>query len=204
MTVVLVTWVGGASGSKPAAAALACAGSESDRPGLLIELGGRAPRPTLVASVGARELEERLAVHMPEAPAASRGQICHLVLPDDESGLERLPAALPLVRDSIAVVQLPPQLLQPVLAAPAIRAGGVLLRADLEHDRALTALAVRDLIGHGLRVAVLKRPLAWVPARRALFGVLPATGPGGLPNRLAGRLLETSETSARLSTALRT
>jgi hypothetical protein len=179
--VVLVTWAGEASGSRAAAAALACAGSEPDRPGLLIDLGGRRPRPTLVASTGARGLEERLAVHMPEAGVASRGQTCHLVLPADEQGIERLPAALPLVRDSVAVVHLSPQLFQVALAEPSIRPSGALLRANLEHDRALTALAVRDLIGRGLRVTVLKQPLAWVPARRALFGVLPKEAMGGLP-----------------------
>lgn len=187
--VVLATRVGEASSSRAAAAALACADSEPDRPGLLIELGGRPPRPTLVASAGARELEERLAAHMPEARAASRGQTCHLALPADEDGLGRLPAALPLVRDSVAVVHLPPRLLQPALAETRIRPSGALLRADLERDRALTALAVRDLIDRGLRVGVLKRPLAWIPARRALFGVLPAATPGGLPERLLKRLL---------------
>lgn len=35
-----------------------------------------------------------------------------------------------------------------------IRASGALLRADLGADRALTALAVHNLIDHGLRVAV--------------------------------------------------
>jgi len=182
--VVLTTWVGEASGSRAAAAALACAGSEPDRPGLLIDLGGRPPRPTLVASAGARELEERLAAHMPEAKVASRGQTCHLALPADEDGLGRLPAALPLVRDSVAVVHLPPALLQPALATPRIKATGVLLRADLPGDRALAGLAVRDLLARDLRVAVLKRPLAWIPARRALFGVLPTAAPGGLPEYL--------------------
>jgi hypothetical protein len=180
--VVLATWVGAASGSRAAAAALACAGSEPDRPGLLIDLGGRPPRPTLVASASARELEERLSVHLPEARAASRGQTCHLVLPAGEDGLERLPAALPLVRDSVAVVHLPPALLQPTLVTPRIEATGALLRADLSGDRALTGLAVRDLLERGLRVAVLKRSLAWVPARRALFGVLPVDASGGLPS----------------------
>lgn len=187
--VVLVTAVGEASGSKAAAAVLACAGSEPDRPGLLIDLGGRAPRPTLVASAGARELEERLAVHMPEGRAASRGQTCHLALPADASGIERLPAALALVRDSIGVVHLPPRLLQPLLAESHVRASGVLLRADLEVDRSLAALVAGELIGGDLRVAVLKRPLAWIPSRRALFGVLPAGATGGLPSRVTERLL---------------
>lgn len=184
-TVVLVTWAGEASGSRAAAAALACAGSEPDRPGLLVDLGGRPPRPTLVASAGARELEERLAAHMPEAGAASRGQTCHLALPAGEDGLDRLPAALPLVRDSVAAVHLPPALLQPVLANSRIEPTGVLLRAGLPSDRALVGLAVRDLLARGLRVAVLKRPLSWIPARRALFGVLPAGAPGGLPRHCA-------------------
>lgn len=188
--VVLATSVGEACGSKAAAAALACAGSEPDRPGLLIELGERSPRPTLVASTGARELEERLAAHMREARAASRGQICHLALPGDEDGLERVRAALPLVRDSIAVVHLPPGLLQAALGEAALPATGALLRADLGGDRALTTLAVRGLVGRGLRVAVLKQPLAWIPARRALFGVLPAETPGGLPERLSKRLVD--------------
>lgn len=187
--VVLATRVGEASGSRAAAAALACAGSEPDRPGLLVELGGRPPRPTLVASAGARELEERLAVHLPEARAASRGQTCHLALPGDAAGIERLPAALALVRDSVGVVHLPPSLLQPALAEVGIRPSAALLRADPRLDRALTALAVGELSGRGLRVAVLKRPLAWVPARRALFGLLPAGTPGGLPERLVERLL---------------
>jgi hypothetical protein len=190
-TVVLATAVGAASGAKAAAAALACAGSDPDRPGLLIDIGGRPPRPTLVASAGARELEERLAVHLPHLRAASRGQTCHLAVPADEAPFERVRAALPLVRDSVAVVHLPPALLQPALAEANLDATGALLRADLASDRALAALAVRDLLDRGLRVAVLKRPLAWIPSRRALFGVLPGPAPAALPARLREPLLQT-------------
>lgn len=193
--VVLVTAVGFASGSKAAAAALACAGSDPDRPGLLIDVGGRPPRPTLIASAGARELEERLAVHLPQLRAASRGQTCHLALPDDGEALELVRAALPLVRDSIAAVHLPPAQLQPMLTEESIRPTSAMLRADLASDRALTALAVRDLLSRGPRVKVLKRPLSWVPARRALFGVLSQDASGGLPSSLVKSLLE-SEISA--------
>lgn len=187
--VVLVSAVGAASGGKAAAGALACAGSEPDRAGLLIDLnGGRAPRPSLVATAAARKLEERLAVHMPEVGAASRGQLCQLKLSVDPSGLERVAAALPAVRDSVAVIHLPPRLLRAALDDPRIGATAALLRADLASDRALTALAAHDLISHGLRVAVLKRPLGWLPTRRALLGALPAGG-GGLPARMCERLL---------------
>jgi hypothetical protein len=188
--VILVAAVGGAEGSRAAAAALACAGSESDRPGLLIDIGGRPPRPTLVASAGARELEERLTVHLPELRAASRGATCHLAVASDAVALERLPAALPLVRDSIAVLHVPPGLFQDLLEIPGVEPGGVLLRADLASNRPLVALTVRDLRERDLVARVLKRPLSWVAARRALFGVLPPEAPGGLPKRPLEPLLE--------------
>ena len=187
--VVLVASVGEATGSRAAAAALACAGSDPDRAALLIDLaGGRAPRPSLVATAAARELEERLAVHLPEAGVASRGGICQLMLPPDPDGVGQIGAALPLSRASTAVVHLPPRLLQPALAETLARPTAALLRADLKADRALAALAARDLMDRGLRVAVLKRPLGWLAARRALLGALPAGG-GPLPGCLVDRLL---------------
>ncbi len=187
---ICVTRVGRAEGSREAAAALACAGAEPDRPALLIELSdGRAPRPTLVASAAARRLEERLVAHLPEAKVASRGRCCHLALPADQSGIEVLGAAAAVGRDLACVLHLPPDLLQPVLEAPGLALTAALLRADLAEDRALTALAARDLIGRGLRVAVLKRPLGWVASRQALFGVLAVNGGAALPIRLAERLL---------------
>jgi hypothetical protein len=190
--VVLVTSVGNAVGSRAAAAALACAASEPERAALLIDLDGcRAPHSSLIATAGARELEERLAAHMPDAAVASRGQICHLRLPADLTGIEQVPAALPLTRESAAVILLPPSLLQPLLEESRIRPTAALLRADLSEGRALTALAARDLTGQGLRVAVLKRPLRWLPARWALFGVLPAAGV--LPARLSRRLLNSDD-----------
>ena len=182
---VLVSRVGEADGSRAIAAALACAGSDPDRAALLLELtDGRAPRPALVASAAARALEERLAAHLPEAAVASRGALCHLALPVTREALDRVPAALALVRDSLGVVLVPPGLLQAATEPPGLRAGAVVLRADLGCDRALTALIARDLIARGVTLAVAKRPLAWVPSRLALFGALPAGASGGLPPRM--------------------
>lgn len=173
--VVVVTRVGEAAGSRAAAAALACVASEPDRAALLVELGEeRALRPSLLATAGARALEERLTTHLPDATVASRGQICLLRLPADPGGVERLPAALPLARGSATVIHAPPSLLHPLLGDRRTRPTAVLLRADLAADRALAALAAGDLIGAGIRVAVLKRPLAWLAARAALLGALPA------------------------------
>ncbi|HEU4944367.1 MAG TPA: D-alanyl-D-alanine carboxypeptidase family protein, partial [Solirubrobacterales bacterium] len=186
---VLVTSVGTASGATAAAAALACVGSDRDRAGLLIDLSAeRPPRPSLIATAAAREMEDRLAAHLPDAGVASRGQFCHLALPPDRGGIERIPAALPLARGTIAVVHLPPPLLQPVLAEPRIQLSVAMLCADLTEDGPLTALVAGDLIGRGIRVAVLKQPLGWLPARLALLGAPSARGTA-LPIRLARRLL---------------
>jgi hypothetical protein len=186
--VVLVSTVASASGSRAAATALACAASEPDRAALLVDLSGAsAPRPSLIATAAARRLEERLAAHLPEAGVASRGPICWLQLPADAGGVDRIAAALPLVRDSAAVVHLSPGLLRATLDLVGIRPTALLLRADLAADRALTALAVREPLDRGLRVAVLKRPLGWLTARRALLGVPP--GADIFPLRLRDRLL---------------
>ena len=194
--VVLVARVGEASGSKPAAAALACAASEPDRAALLIDLDeGRTPRPSLIATAGARALEERLSAHMPDAAVASRGSICQLKLAAEEDGIERIAAALPLVRESAAVVHLPPGRLRPALEEPRIRPTAALLRADLAQDRSLVALAARDLMDLGLRVAVLKQPPNPVISRLALLGALPAPG-WVFPTGLHGRLLDAPLTVA--------
>ncbi len=181
--VVLVTAVGAAEGARPAAAALACAGADVDRAALLIDVGGRSPRPTLLASAAARALEERLAAHLPAARLAARGQVCHLAVAADGDGFELAAAAATVARGSLVVVHVPAALVQPLLGERlGERLSGALLRADVAADRALLALAFADLRRRGLAVAVLKQRLAWVAERRALFGTLPAGGPGGLPS----------------------
>lgn len=187
---VLVTAVGEAEGSRGAAAALACAGADVDLATLLVDVGGRAPRPTLLASASAQRLEERLAAHLPRVRVAARGQVCHLAVSADPEGLEAAAAAVTVARGALAVLHLPPALLQAFLReglGPEI--SGVLLRADVATDRPLLALVVRDLIARGLDVAVLKRRLSWVAERRALFGTFPAGAAGGLPERLGRKLL---------------
>lgn len=195
--VVLVSRVGVAKGSRAVAAALACAASESDRAALLVDLEeGRAPRPTLVATAGARRMEERLVTHLPDAVIASRGRICQLRLPPGREAIETLAAALPLARESAAVIHLPPVLLRAVLGDARIRSTGVLLRANLAEDRALTALAVRDPMADGLQVRVVKRPLGVLAATAAQLGALPA-GPQVFFSRSCERLLRTGDTRFR-------
>jgi hypothetical protein len=184
---VVVAAVGEAEGSRGAAAALVCAAADLDLATLLIDVGGRAPRPSLLASAAAQKLEERLAAHLPEAKVAARGQVCHLAVPADTEGLERAVAAADVVREATVVVHVPPTMLQEALDC-GIRPSGVLLRADLTQDRPLLALAARELMGRGLAFGVLKRRLPWVAERRALFGALPAASQGSLPPGLLRRL----------------
>jgi hypothetical protein len=187
--VVVVAAAGEAEGSRGAAAALACAGADVDLPALLVDVGGRAPRPALLASAAAQKLEERLATHLPDAKAAARGQVCHLAVPAEVRGLAAAAAALTVAREATTVLHVPPQLLQEALAPESgLAPTGALLRADLAPDRPLVALAVRDLLARGLAVGILKRRLSWVAERRALFGTLPAGAPGGLSTRLVRRL----------------
>lgn len=185
---IVVAAVGAAEGSRAAAAALACAGADADLATLLVDLGGKPPRPTLLASAAAQKLEERLGAHLPDFRAAARGQVCHLAVPAGYEGLDAAAAAVTVARGSTAVIHVPPEMLQSLLDGLGPRPSGVLLRVDLVEDRALAALAVRDLIGRGHAVAVLKHRLGWVAERRALFGALPPDSPGGLPRRLVRRL----------------
>lgn len=184
---IVVSAVGEAEGARGAAAALACAGAGLDLATLLVDVGGKAPRPALLTSAAAQKLEESLAAHLPEAKVAARGQLCQLAVPADREGLEGAAAAVAAARGATAVAHVPPQLLQEALEC-GLRPSGVLLRVDLEKDRPLLALAARDLVARGLAFAVLKRRLAWVAERRALFGALPSDSRGALPVRLVRRL----------------
>ena len=184
---IVVTAVGAAEGARGAAAALACAGADVDLAALLIDVGGKPPRPALLASSAAQKLEERLGAHLPDFRVAARGQVCHLAVPGEQEGLAAAAAAVTAARGSTAVIHVPPELLQSILDSGP-RPSGVLLRADLAVDRPLVALVVRDLIARDLAVAVLKQRLGWVAERRAHFGALPSGSPGGLPQRLVRRL----------------
>jgi hypothetical protein len=186
---VVVAAIGGAEGSRGAAAALACAGADVDLATLLVDVGGRLPRPALLASTAAQKLEERVGAHLPDFRAAARGHVCHLAVPADLEGLEAAAAAATVARGSSAVLYVPPELLQCALDPDSgLRPTGVLLRADLAEDRSLAALAVRGLFARGLGVAILKHRLSWVVERRALFGALPPGSSGGLPPRVVRRL----------------
>lgn len=184
---IVVAAAGEAEGARGAAAALACAGADVDLATLFVDVGERAPRPALLATAAAQELEQRLAAHLPALKVAARGQVCHLAVSADAEGLEGAVAAVTVARDAAAVVHVPPQMLQKTLDS-ALRPSGVLLRVELAEDRPLLALVARGLLERGLAFGVLKRRLSWVAERRALFGALPAGSQGGLSPRMVRRL----------------
>lgn len=187
--VVLVAAAGDAEGSLAAAAALACAGSVGDPAPLLVDVEGRAARPTLLASAAAQRLERRLGAHLPGVRPVARGQLCQLVVAAEPEGLIAAAAAVTVARGAPAVVHVgQPRFRDLLEAAEAPSPTAVLLRADVRSDRALLGLLVPELRERGLAVAVLKRRLGWVAERRALFGALPL-GAAALPGRLVARLL---------------
>jgi hypothetical protein len=185
---VLVTAIGAAEGARPAAAALVCAGADAGRAALLVDVGGRPPRPTLLASAAASALEERLAAHLPRVRVAARGQTCHLAVSADVEGLEAASAAVTVARGALTAVYVPPPARFVLESRDGPRLSATLLRADLAVDRALVAMVVRDLRGRGLVVGVLKSRLSWVAERRALFGTPAPGAAAGLPDSLVRRL----------------
>jgi hypothetical protein len=186
---VLVAPVGPAEGARAAAAALSCAGADADRATLLIDVGGRPPRPTLLASAASQRLEERLVAHLPAARVAARGHACHLAVTADLNGFEQLLAAATVAREEARVVHADASSVEPLLDAAADLFSGLLLRADLPRHRALLALAVPSLRRRIPAVLVLKHRLAWVAERRASFGALSPAAPSGLPPSVCRKLL---------------
>ena len=188
--VILTTAIGGSGGgtSMGAAVAVAAGGGEGSASALLVDLdpGHRTRGATVLASDSARELEDRLrALGGPFEAAAARGHLCYLPLPEDEDPLatvaelvaHKLPAAA-------VIVHLPQELWARAIGDMRLRARSGLLRAELPADRALAALAVRELHDRGLRAKVVSDPLGRVASRRALAGV----EPGGAASRRAARL----------------
>jgi hypothetical protein len=188
--IVFVTAVGEAEGARGGAAALACAGAATESAPLLIDIGGRPPRQTLLAAAAAQRLEERLVAHLPTARVAARGQFCQLAVPADPDGLAVAGAAATVARGAPVVVHVAESGFRELLGDPTgLRPTAALLRADVRRDRALLALVARDLQETGLAVGVLKFRLGWVTERRALFGALPPDRTG-LPGP-ALRLMKT-------------
>jgi len=187
---VIVTGVGEAPRSEAAAALLAVEAASAEGSALLLELDPPRPRrPAVLAATGARELEELLARLVPEASPAARGRLCCVALPGGEAGLAAAGVALREAGEDVpSVLWARGETFRDAVEDPGLAPAGVLLRADLQRDRALSALLVRDLLGRGLAVRVAKRTPDRFASWRALAG-MSAGGDTFVPGRqLLGRL----------------
>ena len=172
LPVSLVTATSGARGSEALAAALATYAADEGRAALLVEVGsGASPRrPTLLASPAARRCETDLGGTA--SYAAARGLLCHFAAGDGAEGLECGAEAIARLGECAGcVIHVEAALWLQALGYPGLWPRSALIRAELPRDRALAALAVRDLRDRGLAVRVAGRPLGWGAARRALAGV---------------------------------
>jgi hypothetical protein len=186
--VVLATELGGSGGGLAATAAAAVCGAVDGgcERVLVAELSERERRaPTLLASAGARELEDALRAAGFES-AAARGRVCWLSLPPGADGLDPLAAAIAApTRAELVFAFVPPRQWTPALDRAEIGAEAGLLRADLPAQRALAALAVGELQERRMRARVAARALGRVGTRRSLAGI----DPGGDASRRSARLV---------------
>ena len=154
---------------------------------VVVEVGGRVRRgPTMLASERARGLERTL--RGAGFDAAARGRLVWVALEHEagEAGWrERLHACVEASAAARAVVVFAPvELWRPALADSSLEISAALLRAELPEQRALAALAARELRADGLRVRITARAPGRVASRRALAGI----DPGGEAGRRAARI----------------
>jgi hypothetical protein len=175
--VVLVAAAGRSGGGLAEAAALAVAvARRADEGVLVVEITDeeRRRRPTLLASDAARDLERAVRAAPGGGQAVARGSVCWLKLAEGGEGdalatvAELLAAPLPC---EAVVVHLPPALWAAALDRPDLAASGGLVRADLDADRELAAIAVAELRTRGMAARVAKAAQGPVAARRSLAGL---------------------------------
>jgi hypothetical protein len=138
---------------------------------LLIEVGEAARRrgPTLLASPGARRIEDGLRAIGPRASA--RGHLCHLAVREGEEPLAEAATAISESEAELAVIHLPGRLWVPALETPGLEAAGGCLLVSLPAERPLAALAVDELARRGVPARVATQPPGQLASRRALAGV---------------------------------
>lgn len=171
---------------------------------LLIEVGDAARRrgPTLLASAGARRIEDELrAIGL---RASARGHLCHLGVAERGEPLADAARAISETEAELAVIHLPGRLWVPALQTSGLVATGGFLLVSLPGERPLAALAVEELARRGVPARVATRPPGQLAARRALAGVRAGGWVSEVGRGIARRLLgigrqarETAERVAR-------
>ena len=147
---------------------------------LLVEIGAGARRrgPTLLASSGARQVED--ALRSAGRRASARGHVCHLAVEEAEP-IEELAVSAAGSTAELAVIHLPGRLWVPALEANGLAPAGGCLLVSLPSERSLAALAVEELARRRVPCRVATRAPGQLAARRALAGIRP----GGWVSELA-------------------
>ncbi len=181
---VAVTALGNARGSLPFAAALGLALARRSAAAVICSVGdGQRPRPTLLASAEARQLEGELR----STGAAARGSLCW-VAADERSG-EWMDALRSCLSSSAAIVVLhaTPTRWREVMDGGAAVAAAA-FSADPRRDRTLATLTSMELRRACVPHAVLLRAPNVVASRRALAGLDPGGALSTRTTRIASRL----------------
>jgi hypothetical protein len=136
---------------------------------LMVEVGEGARRrgPTLLASAGAREVEE--ALRSSGRRASARGHVCHLAVEGAEP-VEEVAASVADSGAELAVIHLPGRLWVPALEVDGLAVAGGCLLVSLPEERSLAALAVEELARRGVQCRVATRAPGQLATRRALAG----------------------------------
>ncbi len=174
----------GDAAAEAAALAVAIALDPRYGQGLLIELSGRAWRPTVLAAAGARSLAGAIDAGGVGASVA-RGHICvHATAAGTSQGPLEAVRAATAGFGALAVVHSPASCFQELLEGHRPRA--VLIRSGGRIDAALAGALAIELRERGLPVKVWARGPGLIQARRALAGL----DPGGETARRARRMIE--------------
>lgn len=171
----------------PAAATVAARAGAAGRPVLLAELRGGARRPGLFSTALSRGVADLVRARFSDLTPVTRGQLCHLSLPVEDDVTTSVVAELPriLPEQALCLVVSGPAELRELVETESVEPDSALLVAEFPRDRAVTALACRDLSRRGIRCRIWRLPLGGMRAQLASLG-LP---PGGVPAATAARLL---------------
>ena len=191
---VAVTSLPGCDGGPAAAAAagVAIARTRGKDPRGVVFIDGSSDtrrRPTRVSSAAARTLEAELG---DVTPAAARGLLCSIA-PTEDAWCEVIAACRESAAEAV-VAYLPPARWRELVDSGEVDAA--VLRADLRTERALTAIAARELIANGLTTCVVGEAPGLVASRRALAGIEPGGPLGTRTSRFARRFMRAEEGQA--------
>ena len=172
----------------PAAVTVAARAGVAARPVLLVELSeGRGRRPGPFSTAVSRGIADLVKARFRDLDPVTRGQLCCLNLRAEVESATSVIAELPsiLPERALCLVVAEPTDFRRLVEAEPVDVDSALLVGEFPRDRAVMALACKDLTRRGIRCRAWKLPLTGLRTRLSALG-LP---PHGLPAATAARLL---------------